>query len=203
MTAYALVHPLGLALARIGALWRRMQTAVLILLVIALALGAAVAFTIWARDAARNRTIAALTHNHDVAVAQDAASKLLFARAYFLITHRRLDDAQALVSLFDLRGSDKMRADLHYDLGNGRLLAAFDKIDSADFDAAGALVGLAQEDYIEAMRLNPDDWDARYNFDVAARLVRQYPSFTNYPDPRRAGPRPVWTELPNVPRGEP
>jgi mxaK protein len=203
MTAHALVHPVGLVLAQVWAFWRRIRTVVLVALVIVLALVTAAAFAIWARDAGRNRTIAALADNHDIAVAQDSAPKLLFARAYFLITHRRLDDAQAMTSLFDLRGNSKARADLHYDLGNGRLLAAFDKIDSADFDAAGALVGLAQEDYIEAMRLNPDDWDARYNFDVAARLVRQYPSFTNYPDPRRAGPRPIWTELPNVPRGEP
>ncbi|MEW6438598.1 MAG: MxaK protein [Pseudomonadota bacterium] len=203
MTAHALAHPFGLALAQVLAFWRRIRTVALVALVIVLALATAAAFAIWARDAGRNRTIAGLADNHDIAVAQNAAPKLLFARAYFLITHRRLDDAQAMTSLFDLRGNDKARADLHYDLGNGRLLAAFDKIDSADFDAAGALVGLAQEDYIEAMRLNPDDWDARYNFDVAARLVRQYPSFTNYPDPRRAGPRPIWTELPNVPRGEP
>ncbi|QAY96432.1 MxaK protein [Methylovirgula ligni] len=203
MTSFALAHPVRSAFLQIGAFWARIKTFVLATLVIVLALAAIASFALWPRDAARNRTIAALTHNHDVAVAQDAAPKLLFARAYFLITHGRLDEAQALVSLFDLRGSDKARADLHYDLGNGRLLAAFDKIDLADFDAAGALVGLAQEDYIEAMRLNPDDWDARYNFDVAARLVRQYPSFVNTPDPRRQGPRPIWTELPNVPRGEP
>ncbi len=203
MTSFALAPPVRAAFLHIGAFWARIKTFVLVALVIVLAVAAVAAFALWPRDAARNRTITALTHNHDVAVAQDAAPKLLFARAYFLITHGRLDEAQAIVSLLDLRGTDKARADLHYDLGNGRLLAAFDKIDLADFDAAGALVGLAQEDYIEAMRLNPDDWDARYNFDVAARLVRQYPSFVNTPDPRRQGPRPIWTELPNVPRGEP
>ncbi|HEY0146715.1 MAG TPA: MxaK protein [Methylovirgula sp.] len=203
MTTFALTHPARLVLLQISALWGRIKTGVLVALVIVLALCTVAAFAMWGRDAARNRTIVALAHNHDIAVAQNAAAKLLFARAYFLATHGQLDEAQALVSLFDLRGSDKARADLHYDLGNGRLLAAFDKIDMADFDAAGALVGLAQGDYIEAMRLNPDDWDARYNFDVAARLVRQYPSFVNTPDPRRQGPRPIWTELPNTPQGEP
>ncbi|MEJ0052014.1 MAG: MxaK protein [Methylovirgula sp.] len=203
MTTLALAHPARMVFLQISALWRRIKTFVLVSLVVVLAVCTVAAFAVWGRDAARNRIIAALAHNHDVAVAQNAAPKLLFARAYFLATHGQLDEAQALVSLFDLRGSDKARADLHYDLGNGRLLAAFDKIDMADFDAAGALVGLAQEDYIEAMRLDPDDWDARYNFDVAARLVRQYPSFVNTPDPRRQGPRPIWTELPNTPQGEP
>jgi len=194
---------LSVAIAQLGLFWARIRTPVLVTLLVALALSAIAASAILVRDTARNRTIAALTQNHDIAVASDSAPRLVFARAYFLITHRRLDEAQALVSLFDLRGSDTARANLHYDLGNGRLLAAFDKIDSADYDAAGALVGLAQENYIEAMRLDPSHWNARYNFDVAARLVRQYPSFTNYPDPRRHGPRPIWTELPNTPRGEP
>jgi mxaK protein len=203
MTTFALAGPVRAVFLQIGIFWGRVKTLVLIALVIVLALCTVAAFAMWGRDAARNQTIAALANNHDVAVGQNAAPKLLFARAYFLATQGRLDDAQAVVSLFDLRGSDKARADLHYDLGNARLLAAFDKIDMADFDAAGALVGLAQEDYIEAMRLNPDHWDARYNFDVAARLVRQYPSFVNTPDPRRQGPRPIWTELPNVPQGEP
>ncbi len=203
MTTFALAEPARVVFLQIGAFWGRIKTLVLVALVVVLALCTLAAFAIWGRDAGRNRTIAALEHNHDIAVAQNAAPKLLFARAHFLATHGRLDEAQAMVSLVDLRGSDKARADLHFDLGNARLLAAFDKIDIADFDAAGALVGLAQEDYIEAMRLNPDDWNARYNFDVAARLVRQYPSFVNTPDPRRQGPKPIWTELPNVPQGEP
>jgi mxaK protein len=203
MTRLALVQPLREGLAQIAAFLARIKTALLWSFAILVWLGTLAAFAVWIRDAGRNYTIDALTHNHDVAVAQDAATKLVFARAYFLAAHRRLDAAQMLVSLFDLRGSDKERAALHYDLGNARLLAAFEKIESANYDAAGALVGLAEEDYIEAMRLNPELWDARYNFDVAARLVRKYPSFVNTPDLQRQGPRPIWTELPNVPRGEP
>ncbi len=203
MTRFAFAQHLSAALTQIGAFLARITTALLTSFAILIWLGTLAAFALWVRDAGRNSTIDDLTHHHDIAVSEDAAPKLLFARAYFLITHGRLDDAQALVSLFDLRGSDNERAALHYDLGNARLLAAFEKIDGANYDAAGALVGLAEEDYIEAMRLNPDLWNARYNFDVAARLVRKYPSFVNTPDPQRQEPRPIWTELPNVPRGEP
>ncbi len=201
--SFGLSETLRTGLVEIRAFLGRIKTAMLVLQLVFLTLGTLAASAFWARDIARNRVIADLTHNHDVKVSPDDAPKLIFARAFFLMRHRRIDAAQALVSRFDLVGSDNARSDLHYDLGNARLLAAFEKIDNADFDAAGALVGLAQEDYIEAMRLNPDLWDARYNFDVAARLVRQYPSFVNTPDPRRQGPRPIWTELPNVPRGEP
>jgi mxaK protein len=203
MTPFAIARPLREGLVQTRAFLARIKTALLASVAILIWLGTLAAFALWIRDAGRNYTIADLTHNHDIVVSQEAAPKLIFARAYFLATHRRLDGAQALVSLFDLRGSDKERAALHYDLGNARLLAAFDKINSLNYDAAGALVGLAEEDYIEAMRLNPNLWDARYNFDVAARLVRKYPSFANTPDPQRQGPRPIWTELPNIPRGEP
>jgi mxaK protein len=183
--------------------WGRIKTAFIIGLVVAFALAATAAAAFLAVHAARNRSIATLIGGHDVAVATDAAPKLIFARAYFLMNHNRLEDAQALVSRLDIRGSRRLRADLHYDMANASLKVAFDKIDERDFDAAGAFVSLAREDFREAMRLDPDDWDARFNFDVASRLVREYPTFGFTPDPRRRGPRPLWTELPNAPEGEP
>jgi mxaK protein len=203
MSAPFLSTSIQISAMRIAAIWGSSKTAALVSLVVTFALGTLAAFGLCGLNMAHNRTISGLVDNHDIAVDRDAAEKLLFARAYFLMTHSRLDDAQAFVSLFDLRGSRKARAHLHYDFANARLRAAFEKIDAQDFDAAGALVGLAQADYIEALRLDPDDWNVRFNFDVATRLVRQYPSFKTYHDLRREGPHPIWTELPNVPRGEP
>jgi mxaK protein len=182
---------------------RRIITGVSLCLVVGLALAAAAAGSLWGVNAARNRSIAALIGGHDVTVASDGAAEALFARAYFLMTHNRLDDAQLVASMVDLRAGDQLRANLHYDIANARLKLAFDKIESGDFDAAGALVGLAREDYREAIRLDPEGWNARFNFDVASRLVREYPRFGFTPDERRRGPRPLWTELPNTPRGEP
>lgn len=183
--------------------WRRTKTGFIAALPGALLLAAAVSAALWSVDAARNRTIEALADGHDARVAADGAPKLVFARAYFLMTHGRLDDAQRMVSALDVRGSARLRADLHYDMANARLRHAFDMIADGNIDAAGALVGLAREDYRESLRLDPDDWNARFNFDVASRLVREYPTFEQTPDIRRRGPRPLWTELPNIPRGEP
>jgi mxaK protein len=178
-------------------------TAAIQVLVVALVLAAIAAGSVWSVNATRNRIIAALYDGHDEEIPSDAAPELLFARAYFLLTHDRLDEAQAVLSSLQRRGSDRLRANLHYDMANARLKIAFDKIERGDFDAAGALVGLAREDYREAIKLNPDAWDARFNFDVASRLVREYPSFGFTADERRQGPRPLWTELPNLPRGAP
>jgi len=187
----------------LGRFWQRIRTALLVSVVVALALAAAVATFLLGLNAARNRTIAALTNGQDRGVASDTAPEVLFARVYFLLAHNRLNDIPPLVNMLDLRASPRLRADLHYDIANARLKLAFDKIDSGEFDAAGPLVGLAREDYREALRLNPENWDARFNFDVASRLIREYPSFGFTPDERRRGPRPLWTELPNTPRGEP
>jgi len=190
-------------IAKLDRFWRRIRTAFLIGVVVAFALAAAAATFLLGLNAARNRTIAALMNGQDRAVAIDTVPEVLFARVYFLLAHNRLNDIPPLVNMLDLRASPRLRAELHYDIANARLKLAFDKIDSGDFDAAGALVGLAREDYREALELNPDNWDARFNFDVASRLIREYPSFGFTPDERRRGPRPLWTELPNTPRGEP
>jgi mxaK protein len=190
-------------ISNLRGIWRRMKTAFIVGLVVALAVAAIAAAGLWGVNAARNRTIAALIRGHDVTVARGGAPEVVFARAYFLMTHNRVDDAQLLVSELDSRASKRLRSDLHYDMANARLKLAFDKIDKGDFDAASALVELAREDYRDALRLDPDAWNARYNFDVASRLVRGYPMFGFTPDERRRGPRPLWTELPNTPRGEP
>jgi mxaK protein len=190
-------------IARLYRFWQRSRTTLLIGVVLALGLGAAAATFLLGLNAARNRTIGALMNGQDRSVSIDTPPEMLFARAYFLLAHNRLDEISPLVNMLDLHASPQLRAELHYDIANARLKLAFDKIESGDFDAAGALVGLAREDYREALRLSPDNWDVRFNFDVASRLIREYPSFGFTPDERRRGPRPLWTELPNTPRGEP
>jgi mxaK protein len=184
-------------------LCRRGATVLIVGSAILCALGAAAASLLLGINAERNRTIADLVDGRDIAVAPSAAPEVLFARAYFLITHDRLDDAQQLIGMLDLSAGKRLRADLHYNIANARLRLAFDKVEIADFDAAGALVGLAREDYREALLLDPGSWNARFNYDVASRLVRQYPAFRSTPDERRRGPRALWTEMPNRPRGEP
>lgn len=204
MTAGAFVaQRIRLAVLDLHRLWGRIKTACSIALFAALALAAATAITLWVVHAGHNRTIAALASGHDVPVSAQAAPNLIFARAYFLMNHGHLEEAQALASMLDLRADKQLRADLHYDLANASLKVAFTKIEKGDIDSAAAFVSLAREDYREAMRLDPDDWNARFNFDVASRLVREYPTFGFTPDLRRRGPKPLWTELPDTPQGEP
>jgi mxaK protein len=54
------------------------------------------------------------------------------------------------------------------------------------------------------LRLKPDDWDAKYNYDIAMRLVRDLPKGEgeDQHDPLKT-PEKLWTDLPGVPKGLP
>jgi mxaK protein len=182
---------------------RNWRSFVLAFLVVVFAFGAIVAAVSWSIKATHNRQIEALIHNHNIVVQPNAAPELLFARAYFLLTHDQMGGAQPFLAALDAGNDRRLRADLHYDMANALLKLAFTAIERGDFDQAGPYVVLSREDYHEALRLDPDDWDARYNFDVASRLIREYPQFIPHDDPRRRDPTNLWTHLPIKPEGEP
>jgi mxaK protein len=132
-----------------------------------------------------------------------ASSRVLFARAYFLLRRDRIDEAQAVLDQARLRADAKTRVAMLYDMANTRLRVVFDAIDQGQFDKATALIGLAKDQYTEALRLDPEAWDVKYNLDVASRLLRDLPEATPPEEPSREAPKDLWTDLPGVPEGEP
>ncbi|WP_204276833.1 hypothetical protein, partial [Klebsiella aerogenes] len=61
---------------------------------------------------------------------------------------------------------------------------------------------LARQDYRRALEARPDDWDAKFNLDVASRLIRDYPEFDRKSgDELKAEPKQIWTDIPGQPRG--
>jgi mxaK protein len=77
-------------------------------------------------------------------------------------------------------------------------------IEGGALDKAIPLTKLAKDDYRRALSLDPDFWDAKFNFDVAMRLVRDLPGYEQEGEeaPPDAKTR-LWTDLPGVPRGLP
>lgn len=148
--------------------------------------------------------IAALAAGQDVAVALDAGPELQFARLVFLTTRDRFDEAQPLMNRIAASGDAQLVAAAAYDLANGRLRAAIGHLESNDIDPAVPLVRLAKEGYRRALMLDSGFWDAKYNLDIAMRLVRDFPQIeTSGEDiPPEAAKR-LWTDLPGVPRGLP
>jgi len=183
--------------------WRRSKSSLLIALLAFAVLGLIASAWLLFRDAANNRTIAALNSGRDEPIGADAPAPVLFARLQFLLLHDRADEAQGLMDLLGGTGDRALIAQARYNLGNSRMRRAFDLLQSGKLDAAGPLINLAREDYRRALGLAPDLWDARYNLDVAMRLIRDYPGFELKGDEMRAGEKAIWTDIPGIPRGEP
>ncbi|ARN83392.1 MxaK protein [Methylocystis bryophila] len=151
-----------------------------------------------------NREIAALHAGHDRPVANDAAPELLLARIEFLAKRDDVDNARPLLVTLDATAQDDLAAKAHYALGNALLRRAFELIERGDLDEAGPFVNLSKREYRRALQLWPSYWDAKFNFDVAARLIRDYPAFEQENgDVLEAEPKKLWTDVPGVPKGLP
>jgi mxaK protein len=157
-----------------------------------------------ALDWQANRTIDALRAGTEVPVAPTAAPPLLEARADFLMTRDRIDEAQPFLDQAALRAGDAIRARMLYNMANTRLRAAIRQIEQGHFDKAIPLVALAKAEYRTALGLQPDYWDAKHNFDAAMRLVRDLPRAEGEEgtEPEQV-PSKLWTDLPGVPKGLP
>jgi mxaK protein len=156
------------------------------------------------REAHAERAVAhALAANRDVEPPHGASGELLFARAHFLLVRDRIDEAQALSGRIVERGGPSVAARFFYDLGNARSRRAVGAVESSQIDKAIPEVRLAKEAYRSALRADPELWDARYNLDVAMRLVRDFPELEAGEQETKAQPKKLWTDLPGRPRGLP
>jgi mxaK protein len=152
-----------------------------------------------------NADIKELGAGKDVVVdSATAPSALIEARSAFLLTRDRIDEAQPLLDQASLRADADAHARMLYNMGNARVRAALKAIEQGNFDRAIPLVALAKTEYRAVLRLDPDNWDARYNLDIAMRLVRDLPRGEGEDDEEASKkPAKLWTDLPGVPKGLP
>lgn len=191
----------------IGGIRRRLDTRASRVLTWLLLIGAVLALLLGLfmlqHRASDNRVLTALGKGEDVEVALDARPALLAARVRFLVYRTRFDEAAPLVARLQERAPD-LAADALFNRANAYLREALELIDDSRFDDAIAQVNLAKRDYRQALRLRPDDWEMKYNFDIAMRLVRDFPA-ANSEGEEEPGtpPEKLWTDLPGRPRGMP
>lgn len=189
---------------RLVAAWRRARPVLLLCLPILLALAAlGLAGLAW-RDARANRAIAGLAEGRDLPVASEAATPLVLARVLFLAARDRLVEAEPLVEAIERRGDAQASARARYILANARLRQALNHLTRNETDPAGPLVMLSRQDYKRALQARPDFWDAKFNYDFASRLIRDFPDFERKQgDDLEAEPKKIWTDIPGQPRGAP
>lgn len=166
---------------------------------------AGVAWSAWAlygrlHDRAVVRDLLA---NRDVSPPPAAKADVLFARGYYLLIRDRIDEAQGYAQPIADHGDRLLLARFHYDLGNARLRRAIAQVEASKIDAAIPEVRLAKAAYRSALLADPELWDARYNLDVAMRLVRDFPELERGDEEAQGQPKKLWTDLPGLPRGLP
>jgi mxaK protein len=193
------------AVASIAAAYRKARTA-LIAGALVTSTGALAALSWQTYEASRdNRIIRALQGGDDVAVDLKTASpEVMIARARFLIERDRREDAQRVVDASARLEDYALRAVLLYNHANARIRDAIALVGRGDLDKAIPITRLAKDEYRLALRLDPSAWDIKYNYDVAMRVVRDFPGAEPEgeelpPD----APKRLWTDLPGVPRGAP
>lgn len=192
------------ARARAAKAWGAVRPFLLVASPIALLLVAGVLGATAVQRESANATIRALKASKDVAVAVNAPAAVLLARIQFLIDHDRVDEVQPYVEALDRSGDDRQRAIAHYDFANGRLRQGFDMLTASQLDKAGPFVVLARQEYRRALTFQPDDWDAKFNLDVASRLIRDFPAFERtMGDTLKVDRKKIWTDVPGKPEGLP
>jgi mxaK protein len=187
-----------------GKFWRRSRSTIFSGLVVALSAAAIAAFVDWRHVEAENRMIEALNAGRDIDVGGEARPEVLLARIGFLSARSEFDRARVLLEALDRNGGPQTRARGHYLLANSLLRQALTHIEGSELDAASPFVNLAKREYRRALQLYAEYWDAKYNLDVAARLVRDFSEFERKSgDELTVDPKKLWTDIPGKPKGLP
>jgi mxaK protein len=126
----------------------------------------------WREASLLNAGIAAASQS-DAPMAEQASPESRLARAQALSRHGATDAAiKAYKALAQDERADIRQAAL-YNLGNLYLREALKDGSSAAVRHM-PLIELAKQSYRTLLRMNGDDWDARYNLELALRLAPEY-----------------------------
>lgn len=151
-----------------------------------------------------NDFIAALGTGQDIATSAKDPAPLIYARLAFLTRRERLEEAQPLANQLIRQPDRRLASAALYTIGNARLRLAIEHLGVNQIDAATPLVRLAKQNYRDALVIQPNFWDAKFNLDIAMRLVRDFPQLETDGEeiPPEAAKR-LWTDLPGTPKGLP
>ncbi|MCQ8104395.1 MxaK protein [Methylomonas sp. SURF-2] len=126
------------------------------------------------------------------------------ARAIYLRNKRRYAEALDILSLVVGQGDSRLQAQSRYSLGNLYLSQARDEVEAGRINQAMPLLTLAKQAYRQALTLDSGFWDAKYNLELAMKLLPEFDRISpTEPDDDAAKPSQLWTTVPGFPRGLP
>ncbi len=173
---------------------------------LALALaGALYSLGVWYGIHRDNHLILQLTSGKDVAVNKviSGEPELRLARAFYFKQKHRYDEALSTLSLVMDKGDQAFQAKVRYNLGNLYLEQALQQAKAMNINAATPLAGLAKQAYRQSLALDSGNWDAKYNLEVAMRLLPEMDRVDMPDDGPENRKSQLWTTVPGFPRGLP
>jgi len=126
------------------------------------------------------------------APAEDAAPEVRFAHARALAAAGRYEEALDAYKALTQAGRDDLRRAALYNLGNLHLREAR-RHEAGDPMRKLALLELAKQSFRDLLRLDPGDWDARYNLERALWLAPEAQDDEDEPPPPLQSERAVTT----------
>lgn len=154
---------------------------------------------------ADNHAIQELFNNQDIEIdpVSSPQPELQLARAYYLQQHHRYDEALAKLNLIMQAGETGLQTKVRYNLGNIYLEQAVTHVENQELGRAIPLVELAKQAYRQALTLDSQYWDAKYNLEVAMRLLPEMERVNLENDGPKQEQAELWTTVPGFPRGLP
>jgi mxaK protein len=152
-----------------------------------------------------NDLIRQLISGKDVAVNKviGGEPELRLARAFYFKQKHRYDEALSTLSLIMDKGDRNFQAKARYNLGNLYLEQAVQQVKAMNMNEALPLAGLAKQAYRQSLALASGDWDAKYNLEVAMRLLPEMDRVDMPDDEPKNQKAQLWTTVPGFPRGLP
>ncbi|MGZ4970632.1 MAG: MxaK protein [Methylobacter sp.] len=152
-----------------------------------------------------NDLIRQLTSGKDVAVNKviGGEPELRLARAFYFKQKHRYDEALSTLSLVMDKGDRNFQAKARYNLGNLYLEQAIQQVKATNINEALPLLGLAKQAFRQSLALDSRNWDAKYNLEVAMRLLPEMDRVDMPDDEPTNQKSQLWTTVPGFPRGLP
>lgn len=178
-----------------------------ILIVVAIGFGINLVTDLWTfREYRRvSRVINQLDAGTDPGIEHRYGSpgSIQLAYANYLARREAFPEAEVVLSEL-IQVTPDLKGKAFYNLGNLYLHRAIAAVEASDLGQAGTFADLAKQFYRRSLQISPTEWVAKYNFEVAARLMPDFDQVNSGgEEPDRDTARKLWTRVPGFPRGLP
>jgi len=181
----------------------RLRDACTALIILGALVSASLAAAELLRLRAENAQIEAFAAGHDIVLPRHAAPLVRAARGLYLLSQDRVDDAQTELDSIGDATDTPARDALLYALANAHLKRALEIFSSAPMRKVAPLIQLAQSEYRQVLRHDPQNWDDRYNFDIASALTHDAEVAAYLKGDDMARERALVPDAPGAPSGLP